>query len=389
MTTQSVESKSISAAQAMLREGDSSGALQCLSEARRSSPNHLGIVMNLAMVHRAKGDLNKALQTLEEALAIDPYSFLSLLSKGSILEQMNRPRLAADIYRNALKIAPPNKQTPESIKAPLEHARRVVEQQSREMAACLREAISHLLDSHDLSVRQRAVESIDLVAGITRVFHSEPIQFHYPRLPAIPFFDRDYFPWFGDLEASTELISIELMDLIESGLPGFSPYVAYAPGTPENQFADLNHSDDWRSFWFWRDGEPQPDAIEKCPKTAALLNELPMCDQEGFAPTALFSALAPHTRIPPHTGSTNTRLLVHLPLVLPGPAGFRVGNETRSWKLGEAWAFDDTIEHEAWNDSSQTRVIMIFDVWNPLLSHGERDIVRSLLKEQRKWLYEN
>jgi aspartyl/asparaginyl beta-hydroxylase (cupin superfamily) len=162
--------------------------------------------------------------------------------------------------------------------------------------------------------------------------------------------------------------------------------VAYPPGTPENQFAPLNHNSQWSSFWLWKDGEPQEDAIARCPRTAAILEALPLCDQPGFAPTALFSALAANTRIPPHTGSTNTRLLVHLPLVLPGPAGFRVGNETREWRMGEAWAFDDTIEHEAWNDADQTRVIMIFDIWNPLLSDAERELVSALLLEQRNWL---
>ena len=101
--------------------------------------------------------------------------------------------------------------------------------------------------------------------------------------------------------------------------------------------------------------------------------------------TALFSALAPRTRIPPHHGSTNTRLLVHLPLVLPGPAGFRVGNETRAWRMGEAWVFDDTIEHEAWNDADETRVILIFDVWNPLLTDAERELVSAMMAARDQW----
>ena len=107
---------------------------------------------------------------------------------------------------------------------------------------------------------------------------------------------------------------------------------------------------------------------------------LPLADQPGFAPTAMFSALAPNTRIPAHTGSTNVRLLTHLPLILPGPARFRVGNETRPWKMGEAWVFDDTIEHEAWNDADELRVILIFDVWNPFVEEGERPLVNALLK---------
>ena len=93
----------------------------------------------------------------------------------------------------------------------------------------------------------------------------------------------------------------------------------------------------------------------------------------------IFSALEARTQIPPHTGSTNTRLLVHLPLILPGPARFRVGNETRSWRMGEAWAFDDTIDHEAWNEADALRVIMILDIWNPLLTEDEREAVTALL----------
>ena len=128
------------------------------------------------------------------------------------------------------------------------------------------------------------------------------------------------------------------------------------------------------------------DAVcAQCPKTAALLESLPMADQPEFAPTAMFSALDARTHIPAHTGSTNTRLLVHLPLVLPGPARFRVGNETRSWRMGEAWVFDDTIEHEAWNDSDQLRVILIFDVWNPFLEAGERELIKALMVARNRF----
>ena len=72
--------------------------------------------------------------------------------------------------------------------------------------------------------------------------------------------------------------------------------------------------------------------------------------------------LAPHTRIPAPTGVTNARLIVHAPLIVPQGCGFRVGNETRAWEPGKPFVFDDTIEHEAWNDSDQTRVVLIFDI---------------------------
>ena len=71
-----------------------------------------------------------------------------------------------------------------------------------------------------------------------------------------------------------------------------------------------------------------------------------------------------------------------------GTSLFRVGNEERQWELGKAWAFDDTIEHEARNDADETRIILIFDVWNPLLSDAEKEKVRVLLSAQRAWLNE-
>jgi aspartyl/asparaginyl beta-hydroxylase (cupin superfamily) len=120
------------------------------------------------------------------------------------------------------------------------------------------------------------------------------------------------------------------------------------------------------------------DHIAKCPKTTAVLEQLPLCDVPQVAPGAYFSVLKPRTRLPPHTGTTNTRSIVHLPLIIPDSCGFRVGSQTREWKKGRAWVFDDTIEHEAWNDSDVTRVILIFDIWNPLLTMAERDMVRAL-----------
>jgi aspartyl/asparaginyl beta-hydroxylase (cupin superfamily) len=92
----------------------------------------------------------------------------------------------------------------------------------------------------------------------------------------------------------------------------------------------------------------------------------------------MFSALEPRTHIPAHTGVSNTRLVAHLPLIVPEGCRFRVGNETRTYRDAEAWVFDDTIEHEAWNDSDAVRIILLFDVWNPLLSPWEREMIAAV-----------
>ena len=108
-----------------------------------------------------------------------------------------------------------------------------------------------------------------------------------------------------------------------------------------------------------------------------LEEKVPRCRIDGRAPTAFFSILDPNTRIPAHTGITNTRCTVHLPLIVPPNCGFRVGSTTREWAQDQAWVFDDTIEHEAWNLSDTPRAVLIFDIWNPLLSPAERDMIQT------------
>ena len=91
----------------------------------------------------------------------------------------------------------------------------------------------------------------------------------------------------------------------------------------------------------------------------------------------MFSLLAPHTHIPPHVGVANFRLLCHLPLIVPNRCWFRVGAETRDFAEGESWVFDDTIEHEAKNETDRLRVILIFDLWHPDLSPAERSAIQA------------
>jgi aspartate beta-hydroxylase len=145
-----------------------------------------------------------------------------------------------------------------------------------------------------------------------------------------------------------------------------------------NQWAALNHNPQWSAFHLLRAGHAVPGNAEQCPETMSLLSTVPAPVQAGRSPVAMFSLLKPKTRIPPHTGASNVRLVTHLPLIIPPDCGIRVGNTTRAWRIGEGFAFDDTIEHEAWNESAELRVVLIFDCWNPYLTDGERRLVTAL-----------
>jgi aspartyl/asparaginyl beta-hydroxylase (cupin superfamily) len=244
--------------------------------------------------------------------------------------------------------------------------------------ALFSEVLAEVRTSSGEADLRRAEAYAENRAGKRKIFQQRPTGSHFPFLPALEFFDRSLFPWFDELEGHTEEIQQEVLSLWADDDERFRPYVAYPAGVPVNQWGELNHSLRWSAWFLWENGKRVDENCARCPKTAAVLDTLPMLDLPGKGPTAMFSILKPRTRIPPHTGTSNARVTVHLPLIVPPGCGFRVGAETREWRVGEAWAFDDTIEHEAWNDSDQPRAILIIDTWNPFLSEAEREVVRRI-----------
>ncbi|MDP3080577.1 MAG: aspartyl/asparaginyl beta-hydroxylase domain-containing protein [Brevundimonas sp.] len=371
------------AAEALARR-DPQSALGLIDQADAMGTTHDG-TLNRALALRLLGDFHGALAVLDDALAMQPYDFAALLGKASMLEQVGQGRSAADVYRNALKIAPPRERCPPVIQNQIDHAAGVVRRQAEALRDHMRSQVAALRGAVDAATLDRFDEGLEIYAGLKTAPKQEPLLLDYPRLPPIPFYDRAMFPWLETLEAATPVIKAELEALLAGGMDDFAPYIAYPKGAPVNQWGELNHSRKWSSLWLWKDGARQDAVCERCPRTAALLESLPMCRQDGFAPTAVFSALQPHTHIPAHTGSSNVRLLTHLPLILPGPARFRVGNTVRDWKMGEAWVFDDTIDHEAWNDADAMRVILIFDIWNPYLSEAEQSLITAMMQARRSF----
>jgi aspartate beta-hydroxylase len=226
-------------------------------------------------------------------------------------------------------------------------------------------------------------EAASIAAGSTAPYRQEANQLYVPRLPAIPFYDRNLFPGAAQLEAKTGVIREELKAALAKEGKEFAPYIKLRPGQPVDQWADLNNSARWSHYSLWRNGQPNETHLAQCPETRKALEAVDMADIDGLCPNAMFSALSPHTEIPPHTWETNARLVAHLPLVVPEDCTYRVGFEHRTWKEGELLIFDDTIEHTARNDSDELRVVLIFDVWNPLIDKQEREAVRTLAAAAR------
>lgn len=362
-----------------LLAGDFSTAEGLLQRVVTLDAQNLGGWLNLAAARRQQGDTGGALLALQGALRVDSRNFPALLMNAALLERSGQMVQAAQGYGIALVQAPPDSYLDAASLAAVRHGRQVHERYTREARDFIHARIDGPLHDCAPFERRRVEAFVDLNLRTRRRFQQEPIEYFYPGLPAIEYWERDHFPWLAAFEAQSDSITAELRQILAADQDGFRPYIHYDDHLPLDQWRELNHSPRWSAFHLFEHGRPVPNRVARAPVTMRALSCLPQTDVPLRSPAAFFSVLQPRTRIPPHTGVANFRLIAHLPLVLPGRCGFRVGAESREWQLGQAWVFDDTIEHEAWNDSDQIRVILICDVWNPLLSDAERQAIRSVL----------
>lgn len=367
------------------KRGQLAEATEMLKAAQTAAPRDPVILLSLSVVLREIGDATGELKAIDASLAADEYFLPGLLAKAAWLERRGRRRAAAAVYGNALKVAPPEPQWPAAMREQLQRARAHVARNGEELAAFLAERTGTSMAALTPTEAERWREAGAILCGQSRPYLSQATRLQIPRLPATPFYPRESFAWVEALESGTEAITHELKGLLQEDRAEFKPYVAYQPGTPVNQWQELNHSRRWSSYFLWQNGQPVSEHQQRCPVTTQALATVELADIGSLCPNAMFSVLAPHTRIPAHTGETNARLVVHLPLVVPEKCLYRVGFEKREWKVGQALIFDDSIEHEARNDSDELRVVLIFDVWNPLLSPGEREIVRAVSAATREF----
>ena len=354
--------------------GDAGAARPLLERAAALDPGSPMLWVNLALAHRELKDEGAERDALERALTADPRFFPALLHKARLFERQGKPKQAAYMYHAFLCCVPPGPQPP-AVQSAMEHANEVLRNNDAALEAFLRPRMSEARARHAGAQLERFDACFDSLIGKRRVFAPQPTFMLFPRLPAIEFLDRGDFRWLAAFEAAADEIRAEAQAALAQAADDFVPYISKPPGSPVDQWQELNNSKRWSTFFLLKNGERIEQHLARCPRTAALLAAAPLCEIRGHAPTAFFSVLAPKTRIPAHTGVTNTRFIVHMALVVPPSCGFRVGAETRAWRESLAWVFDDTFEHEAWNGSDEPRIVLIFDVWNSFLTEAERDLV--------------
>ena len=333
--------------------------------------------ISLALVFQNLKDEAGEEKSIAHALTVDPSDLLALIMRGNLLERQGKTHLAAQAYGAAATVSPPAERLNPSLLQAVTHAATYRNRYDDDCGKFLAAYLDPVYKQHSGENLKRFRDSLDIMLGRKRRYDSQSMMHHYPGLPAIEFFERADFPWLDPLEAATDVIRDEFLQILDAEV-GFTPYITYPDDVPLNQWAELNNSPNWSAFHLYKKGALVAENAAKCPALMKLLDGVPQPDQPGRTPAAMFSLLKPKTRIPPHVGVSNVRLVTHLPLIVPDGCGFRVGNETREWIPGKAWVFDDTIEHEAWNNSDKLRVVLIFDIWHPHLTPPERAMLTAM-----------
>jgi aspartate beta-hydroxylase len=218
----------------------------------------------------------------------------------------------------------------------LQHAKDAVEANDRALEAFIEERVKDLRGRYADESLARFDRCLATLLHKRRIYRQLPTFMYFPNLPAIEFYERGDFPWLDSIEAATDDIRAELVNVLAGGPETLVPYISLPEAVPLDAWRELNNSRRWGVYFLWREGVALHEHIARCPRTAAALEAWPRCEVAGCGPTAVFSILDAKTRIPPHTGVTNTRLTVHLPLIIPPGCGFRVGGEQREWHPGKA-----------------------------------------------------
>lgn len=355
---------------AALAAGDATRCVALLSPIVVASTDPR-VAMVLGEATRATGDDASLAIAAERLLALSPALVRPLIWQGDLAMRAGNTRRGFQYYSAALARADAAPQHPTL--AP-ELAR--IGAAMTALHGALGAFVDNYLTDHGMPPTARSAriaESLRIMTGETShdMTLQQPTVHYLPGLPQRAWYDRGDFAWAAALVAQTDAIRAELLDVLTDGR-AFTPYIEGDTHGPARNYQGLLDNPAWSAFYLWRDGAPVTANIARCPVTAAALDAVPRPRIAGRSPTAMFSLLAPDTHIQAHHGMLNSRLIAHLPLIVPEGCAIRVGDETRAWATGELAIFDDSVNHEAWNRSDETRVILLFDIPRPELDDDEQ-----------------
>jgi aspartate beta-hydroxylase len=371
-----------------LLRGDALRAVAMLTFAEQVRPGHPDILHQLGVAQMASGDLRGAAHSLRSATVGAPQMFVARLRLGMALEQLGDSHGALLAYFGAVNAAQAQGRwlsdatTAPGLQEAVKHAMRFIDAGRRPVFEAVLEP---LRERYGRSGLARVEQCLSIYLGEQPAPLPDPRQkpkfLYFPGIPSQAYYPTERFPWQADLQDATDIIRAELRAVLAENQP-LLPFLGEQ--SPEELKGHLRSSSNqnaaWDAYFFYRHGDRFDEHCARCPRTSGLLDTLPLVRIRDHAPETLFSVLRPGTHILPHRGVTNTRLVTHLPLIVPPDCAINVGGELHEWQEGHCVSFDDTFEHEAWNRSGETRVVLILDSWNPDLTELERVAVTDLVE---------
>lgn len=374
-------------ASAAARRQDFQGAIELLQRAHGQAPDDPQILKNLGVSCEAVGDLQSARSALQAALRLAPDHFPARLHLASIQERSGHSHEALVAYFRAITAAQSVGQWLNEATTPpwlLDRVRHGMQVAHSGRVALFNGCLEPLCDRFSASELGRVQQWVDQFLDGRPPTSSDPRQrpkfMYFPGLPSQPYYERELFPFIPQLEQACTQIRKEMLACVEDD-GAVEPFLGELdPSHMDEYLAGGGGKPAWDAFFFYRHGKILLDNAARCPQTSALVEELPLVRIRGHAPEICFSLLAAGTHILPHHGVTNTRLVLHLPLVVPLDCAIVVGGQTHAWRENECVVFDDTYLHEAWNRSDSRRVVLIMDVWNPGLTEAEQLAITELVQ---------
>jgi aspartate beta-hydroxylase len=370
---------------AAIRDGEPARAMALLERATRIDPANPVSFHHLGRAREMAGDLPSALLALQEALRLKPEFYLSRLHFASLLERSGEGDAAAMQFARTLHDAQSRNQwvnaetTPVGLRPLVEHAVLTVRTRRRGLLFGVAERLASRYGRESMT---RVEKCLRIYLGEERATFADarqqPTFLYFPDLPTSPYLDRTACPWVDGFETQTEAMRQELLRLLPS--EHGRERVFMATDVEQQNLRGVGAAPSWNGYYFYRHGVRREDNCASCPTTAAAVDALPLSRVPEHGPEVLFSVFTAGTHLLPHRGVTNTRVVAHLPLIVPADCALNVGGEVHAWREGHVVVFDDTYEHEAWNRSQETRVVLILDLWNPYLTEAEQAAVADLVQ---------
>uniref|UniRef100_A0A1A7Z9T4 Aspartate beta-hydroxylase n=1 Tax=Nothobranchius furzeri TaxID=105023 RepID=A0A1A7Z9T4_NOTFU len=314
------------------------GSLATLQKLVQIFPDDVSLRNDLGVAHLLLGDNKGAKKVYEEVLAVAPDNGFAKVHYGFILKAENQIAESIPYLREGLESGEPGTDDGRFYFHLGDALQRVGD-----------DSAYHWYErghkqGHFASVWQRSLYNVD-------------------GLKAQPWWtpkETGYIDLVKMLEKNWKTIRDEALAVMDQDRGRFIP-----------EEENLREKGDWGQYTLWQQGRKAGGACQGVPKTCSLMERFPEaigCKRGQIK----FSVMQPGTHVWPHTGPTNCRLRMHLGLVVPPGCRIRCTNQTREWNEGKVLIFDDSFEHEVWQEADRYRLIFIVDVWHPELTQYQR-----------------